>query len=168
MPTVLRDARNRRHRSPGCASELVDRFPSDVDLGLVTISVDPERDTPARLAQLKQSVGVTGDEAAIPWSLLSAESLRTRMAVGQGFSVYYAEPKMTQSQDGNPVRAITFDPRYILVDGWGIIRAEYRTAEPDPDLLERDVNLLVQEARNSNGLVKLGYEAAHLFACYPR
>lgn len=144
---------------------LAARLADDVTVDFVTISVDPAYDTPERLTQLRSDVAASA-EGAIPWTLLTGDPLRTRMAVGKGFGVYFAEPKVDPSDDAD--RAVTFDPRYILVDGWGIIRAEYRTAEPDPEILARDVNLLISEARNSNGLVKLGYEAAHLFACYPR
>jgi len=56
----------------------------------------------------------------------------------------------------------------VLVDGLGIMRAEYRTGAPAPELIARDVNLLVKEAANSDGIARLGYEAAHLFLCYPR
>ena len=56
----------------------------------------------------------------------------------------------------------------MLVDHLGIMRAEYRTGALDPALLARDVNLLLEEAANSQGVVRLGYEAAHLFLCYPR
>ncbi len=48
------------------------------------------------------------------------------------------------------------------------MRAEYRTGALDPALLARDVTLLLEEAANSQGVVRLGYEAAHLFLCYPR
>ena len=58
--------------------------------------------------------------------------------------------------------------RYVLVDHLGIMRADYRTGVLDPALLVRDVNLLVEEAANSDGIARLGYEAAHLFLCYPR
>lgn len=144
---------------------LASRLGDDVALDFVTISVDPAYDTPERLFQLKSEVAPGGDEP-LSWALLTGDPLRIRMAVGKGFGVYFAEPKV--GEGGADTRSVTFDPRYILVDGWGIIRAEYRTAAPDLDTLERDVNLLVSESRNSSGLVKLGYEAAHLFACYPR
>jgi protein SCO1/2 len=142
---------------------LATALPSDVTVDFLTISVDPEFDTPQRLAEL-QAANAGPEADGVPWTFLTSDPLRTRMAVGKGFGVYFAEPKV----EPDATRSVTFDPRYVLVDGWGIIRAEYRAARPDPEILERDVNLLVSEARNSSGLVKLGYEAAHLFACYPR
>jgi protein SCO1/2 len=56
----------------------------------------------------------------------------------------------------------------MLVDGSGIIRAEYRTATPDMAIIERDINLLLEEAENIDGPSRYAYEAAHLFLCYPR
>jgi len=85
--------------------------------------------------------------------------------VGGGFGVYFSPPDL-QAGDDSP--RVKFDPRYVLVDHLGIMRAEYRTGAPDPTLIARDVNLLLEEAANSDGVVRLGYEAAHLFLCYPR
>ena len=63
---------------------------------------------------------------------------------------------------------VAFEPRYVLVDQSGMIRARYFTAVPDPTVLQRDINLLLQEAKNLTGSKKVAYEAAHLFLCYPR
>lgn len=139
-------------------------LPADTPLTFVTISLDPARDTTARLAEMPPEA--RGQSATDPaWLLLTGDPMRTRYTVGGGFGVYYSEPK--EPTDGSPGR-VTFDPRYVLVDGLGIMRAEYRTGTPDPDLIARDVNLLVEEAANSEGIARLGYEAAHLFLCYPR
>ncbi len=138
-------------------------LPADTPLSFITISLDPERDTPERL-------GAAGAERASPadapaWLLLTGDPARTRAIVGGGFGVYYSEPNVPAA-DASP--RVRFDPRYVLVDHLGIMRAEYRTGTPDPALVARDVNLLLEEAANSNGVVRLGYEAAHLFLCYPR
>ena len=138
-------------------------LPADTPLRFVTISLDPERDTPERLRQAESAAATATD--ALPWQLLSGDTLRTRMTVGGGFRVYFSEPKAPTAE--SPGR-ITFDPRYVLVDHLGIMRAEYRIGALDPALLARDVNLLLEEAANSQGVVRLGYEAAHLFLCYPR
>ncbi len=78
--------------------------------------------------------------------------------VGAGFKVYYTP----NGEDGYRV-----DPAFFLVDGWGILRAEYRYRIPRTDLLLRDIGLVTREARAATGMVRLAYEAAHLFACYP-
>lgn len=148
-------------------SEVASRLPDDADVSLVTISVDPEFDSSDELRSTVERMSLPVDQPPIAWTLLSGDPLRTKMAVGSGFSLYYSEAT-SSNDDGNNHRSVTFDPRYYLVDGWGLIRAEYRTAEPDPDIIARDVKLLIQEAENSDGVIRLGYEAAHLFSCYPR
>lgn len=138
-------------------------LPDGTPLSFVTISLDPERDTPERLAAASTAWSLP--DGAPAWLLLTGDPARTRATVGGGFGVYFSDPR--QPTPESPLR-VTFDPRYVLVDHLGIIRAEYRTAAPDPALIARDVNLLLEEAANSEGLVRLGYEAAHLFLCYPR
>lgn len=151
----------------GVRDQLAARLPEGADVSFVTISVDPEFDTSETLQAALYQVDPNADASPIAWDLVSGEPLRTKMAVGSGFSLYYSDP--TVEEIGNStIRDVTFDPRFYLVDGWGIIRAEYRTAEPDPDILARDITLLTQEAENSEGVIRLGYEAAHLFSCYPR
>ncbi len=147
--------------------QVASRLPEGVDLSLVTISVDPEFDSSQQLSATARQMGLPIGEPPIPWNLLSGDMLRTKMAVGAGFGLYFGDATETNI-DGVTTRAVTFDPRYYLVDGWGIIRAEYLTATPDPEIVARDVKLLAQEAENSDGVIRLGYEAAHLFSCYPR
>lgn len=138
-------------------------LPPDTPLHFVTISLDPERDTPERLRQAGEALGLAA--GGREWQLLTGDPARLRATIGGGFRVYFSEPKEPTPE--SPGR-VTFDPRYVLVDHLGIMRGDYRTGTLDPDLLARDVNLLVEEAQNSDGIARLGYEAAHLFLCYPR
>lgn len=142
---------------------VADALPPDTPIDFVTISVDPQRDTLQRLAEARAALGE--DDDSIGWKLLTGDPLRVRYTVGGGFGVYFSDPKEPTAE--SPGR-VTFDPRYVLVDHLGIMRAHYRTGAPDPALIARDVNLLVQEAEHSDGIARLGYEAAHLFLCYPR
>jgi protein SCO1/2 len=144
-------------------ADVADALPAGTPLRFVTISLDPQSDTPERLSEA--AVAWNQPAGALDWQLLTGDPLRTRMTVGGGFRVYFSEPKEATAE--SPGR-VTFDPRYVLVDHLGIMRAEYRTGALDPALLARDVNLLLEEAANSQGVVRLGYEAAHLFLCYPR
>lgn len=131
--------------------------PTELPVTLLTISLHAEHDTPEVLAD-----HLAGQEMAGPvaWHYLTGDPQRIRYVVGGGFKLYFAADPAAPDH-------IRFDPRAVLVDADGIIRAEYRTAVPDPTLLERDLNLLVTEAQNSKGFWKYGYEAAHLFVCYP-
>jgi protein SCO1/2 len=122
---------------------------------LVTISFDPARDTPARLADYAAALGA--DLAT--WHFVSGDEVQLKQIIGGGFGVYY-----TASEDGSFV----FDPTFVLVDGAGIVRARYRGETLNLTTLQRDIKLIAQEAQNSDGAMRLAYEAAHLFLCYPK
>lgn len=134
----------------------------EVDLGgmpveMITISFDPEHDKPEQLAAYAQKVGA--DPAQ--WRFATGDPQRLKQIIGAGFEAYY-EP---DGQDG-----FRFDPAYVLVDGWGIIRGEYHyeVETPDADRIMRHIGVLAEEVRKSKGANKLIYEAAHLFLCYAR
>ena len=139
---------------------LKENIPANVDLALVTISLDPERDTPD---QLKTVMGKYAPSDDVAWHFLVGDALKTKYAVGGGFSLYYNP----QEHDAADNYQITFQPRYVLVDGWGIVRSKYGVSVPTTELLIRDINLISEEIENSEGAAKLAYEAAHLFLCYP-
>ena len=133
----------------------------EVDLGsipvsFVTISIDPDRDTPATLKEYGSNLGANFDQ----WTFVtSSNKSLLKTIVGAGFETYYEDK-------GNGDFAL--DPGYVLVDGWGIIRAEYRytTEVSDADRILRHMGVLADEVKNSTGSAKLAYEAAHLFLCY--
>ncbi len=151
----------------GAACEPVDRvmrgvkerlagLPSDaVPVSLVTISFDPERDTAAALAAYAQAAGADG----VRWRFGASDPSLTKAIIGGGFEVFY-------QPDGKG--GFQFDPAFVLVDGWGIIRAEYRNQLPNPERIWQHLLVLQEEARNSTGASRLAYEAAHLFLCYAR
>ena len=143
----------------GVLRELQHRLPevntSGAPVRLVTISVDPARDTPEALADLAVTSGADPDV----WRFATGDARRLKSAVGAGFQLFYGP---------EPDGTLKVDPLFALVDGWGILRAEYRTAAPAVDRQLRDIGLLAEEARNSTGLARYAYEAAHLFLCYPR
>lgn len=125
------------------------------EVELVTISVDPERDTTEALATHAANVG-----AEEGWRFATTEDQTwLKDIVGGGFHTFYEE-----KDDG----AFILDPAFVLVDGDGIIRNEYRykTISPDADRIVRHLGVLAQEVENSIGAASLAYEAAHLFLCY--
>ena len=127
-----------------------------IDVAFITISIDPDRDTPEILNTYAQSIGA---DTSI-WQFATTENkplLKT--IIGGGFETYYEDK-------GNGEFA--FDPAFILVDGWGIVRAEYRyaTEVSSADRILRHLGVLAEEVQNSKGSTKLAYEAAHLFLCY--
>ncbi|MEM7801939.1 MAG: hypothetical protein AAF633_22280 [Chloroflexota bacterium] len=123
----------------------------DLPIRLVTILLDEEPVGSAQLSNL-------GEEN---WLFVQGEKRQMRYVVGQGFQLFYAYP------DGQSRTEAYVTPKMVLVDGLGMIRNEYRTGLPDKEILIRDINLLTQEVNNQSGVSRLGYEAAHLFVCYP-
>jgi len=123
---------------------------------LVTISFDVAHDTPQALKAYAAALGA--DETNWRFATGSDPDL-LKTVIGGGFEVYY-QPRA----DGG----FTFDPVYILVDGWGIIRGEYRyrTLTPDVERIVRHIGVLAREVQQSHGAARLAYEAAHLFLCY--
>jgi protein SCO1 len=128
--------------------------PGDVPIRLVTVSFDPEHDSPEVLAAAAAERGADPEI----WTFATGEPAMLKNMIGGGFGVYYAA-----EEDG-----FAFDPAVIIVDGLGIVRAEYRVGTPEADDLLADLRLVTKEARVEGGLSRLAYEAAHLFACYPR
>jgi protein SCO1 len=131
----------------------------DLDLGglpvaFVSISFDPARDTPERMAAYAAQVGADGEI----WRFATGEDAHLKQIIGASYNTYYQA-----RADGS----FEFDPVFVLVDGWGIKRAVYRTAMPDPETVARDFVLLAREVENSEGINRFAYEAAHLFLCYP-
>ena len=127
---------------------------TDIPLKFVTILLDEALD-PAWLDARPL------DHLPDDWVFLHGDPLETRYVVGQGFNLFYA-PAGSAGYHTNYVPST-----FVLVDGLGIIRSEYRAGRPDLSLLARDIDLLQVEYQNREGVGRIGYEAAHLFVCYP-
>ncbi|NUM45710.1 MAG: SCO family protein [Anaerolineales bacterium] len=127
-----------------------------VPFTLVTISFDPEYDTPVVLESYAKALGA--DSANWYFATLNNPPL-LKTIVGGGFEAYYEK---------QPDGSFKFSPTYVLVDGWGIVRGQYRyeTISSDIDRITRHVGVLVEEVQKSVGANRLVYEAAHLFLCY--
>jgi protein SCO1/2 len=127
----------------------------------ITITVDPERDDPATLQAWLDGRTTPAQTAAVPWHWLTGDPVRVRATLGSGFNLIH------QKTGAGEDYAIRFWPRLVLVDGVGIVRAVYDSADPGLDILLRDIAILDREVERSSGVGRLAYEAAHLFACYP-
>lgn len=127
-----------------------------IDVSFVTISIDPERDTPEVLNSYAKSIGA--DTTKWKFATTTNKAL-LKTIIGSGFETYYEDK-------GNG--EFSLDPAFVLVDGWGIVRAEYRyqTEVSNADRILRHLGVLADEVQNSKGSAKLAYEAAHLFLCY--
>jgi protein SCO1/2 len=130
----------------------------DIPIELVTISFDPDRDTPEALQQYAAQIDPEINAAGSNWRFVTGPAERLKNVIGGGFGVYY---------QADEAGGFTFDPAIVMVDGNGIMRAIYERDLPDLQTIERDLMLVVTEVKNSEGPGKLVYEAAHLFLCYP-
>ncbi len=124
-----------------------------IPVEMVTILLDADRATPERMRAYAEQV----DADPTIWRFVTGTPERLKQVVGGGFGLYYEE-----SENG----AFAFAPMTALVDGNGLLRAQYKRGLPDVDFVERDLNLMFEEVRNASGAGGLVYEAAHLFACY--
>lgn len=128
----------------------------NIPVSFVSISFDSERDT----APVLQNFARSNNADTSKWIFATTSNkdlLKT--IIGSGFETYYEE---------KDAGSFVFDPVFVLVDGWGIIRAEYRysTEVPLADRILRHLGVLAEEVHNSKGTTKLAYETAHLFLCY--
>jgi protein SCO1/2 len=135
-----------------------ERVTAGVDLGgaqfrQVTVALDTG--DPSQLQTAALESGADGELRR--W--VGADETTLRDVVGEGFRVFYAET----------AAGVEFDPVFVIVDGYGLIRGDYRysTLVSDTDRLTRHISLLGEELRNSDGVASLVYEAAHIFLCYP-
>jgi protein SCO1/2 len=137
-----------------------DRVIAEVDLDgtefrLITIALDPVAD-PEVLAAAAAKSGADG----LSWQWLGGTESEIRTIVGNGFRRFYET-----RADGT----LAFDPGFVLVDGSGVVRGEYRyqTLTGDGDKITKHVAILGKEIRYAEGAAAIAYEAAHLFLCYP-
>ncbi|MEW6402847.1 MAG: SCO family protein [Chloroflexota bacterium] len=125
-------------------------------LTMITISFDPQHDSPNALLNRARILNADANN----WRFLTTtnEAL-LKTIIGTGFQTYYEK-----KEDGT----FSFDPVFVLVDGWGVVRGEYRyqTEVSTADRILRHISVLADEVNNSTGPTKLAYEAAHLFLCY--
>lgn len=127
-----------------------------IPFSMVTISFDPENDTPRVLKDYAESLDANPDI----WQFATLNNPRLlKTIVGGSFEAYYEE-----QTDGS----FDFMPTYVLVDGWGIVRGQYayETLASTTERITRHIGVLAEEMAKSVGANKLLYETAHLFVCY--
>jgi protein SCO1/2 len=150
--------------------EVGQRVSGEVDLGTVdfrriTIALDADP-TAEALAGAASRSGADGDS----WRWLGGDETVVRNVVGSGFRRFYETNETDDAAEAaDSGSTIRFDPGFVLVDGGGVIRGEYRyqTIASDADKLVHHIDILAAEARNAHGATAVAYEAAHLFLCYP-
>ena len=132
---------------------LTANIPPDVPLTLVTVTVNPTQDTAEHLAAHLPPLATPSH---IPWRYLTGTAA-AHPYILDGFRVQ----RLPETAD------LEFHPRLVLADEYGMVRAEYRTMTPNVEIIGRDVGLLYAEYRNTEWLMRWGFETARFLACYP-
>lgn len=109
-------------------------------LRLVSFSVDPTYDTPARLAEYAQRHGANPAR----WSFLTGDYAQLKNTVVHSFKIAMGR----ESMDEADVMGIFHGNHFVLVDGTGEIRGYYESADDAAfERLLRDANRLASEPR---------------------
>ena len=118
-------------------------FADHADLRLVSISVDPERDTPAVLTAYAENFRADPER----WLFATGEPDAVARLAQEGFRLSAAS--YVSGEDGEDY-AFIHSNRFVLVDRQGRIRGYYRSTDPD-DLarLRRDLTVLLQQVAAS-------------------
>jgi protein SCO1/2 len=111
------------------------------NIGLLSISVDPERDTPEKLKQYGEMFGARPGL----WRSLTGEQKEVERTVVQGFHTAMAKMPREGTDPHTEAFDIMHGERLVLVDRMGRIRGYYDADEPDRVL--RDARLLTAGGR---------------------
>ena len=108
----------------GRMAELARAIPAETRARFVSFTVDPEHDTPERLAEYARHYDVPAGR----WRLLTGDAAAMTRLAREGF-------KLAVSTDGTPQEPITHSTRFTLIDAAGQIRGYYDAG--DPGAMER-------------------------------
>jgi protein SCO1 len=111
------------------------------NIGLLSISVDPERDTPQKLKQYGQTFGAR----AGLWRSLTGEQKEVERTVVRGFHIAMAKVPPEGADPHQEAFDIMHGERLVLVDRMGRIRGYYDA--DDRDRLLRDARALTAGGR---------------------
>ena len=111
------------------------------EIALLSISVDPERDTPEKLRDYARTFGARPGM----WRYLTGEQKEVEKTVVQGFHTAMAKIPVPGGDPHAEAFDIMHGERLVLVDRLGRIRGFYDA--DDPDALLRDARLLTGGGR---------------------
>jgi protein SCO1/2 len=122
-------------------SALRKQLPEHAPIRLVSFSVDPEHDTPARLSQFATQHGAVRSD----WWFLTGPLDQVKRVVTQGFK---------QAMDAQPTAAgqpanVLHGTHFVLVDAAGEIRGFYRSDPEGRQALSAAVATLLAEGKTS-------------------
>jgi cytochrome oxidase Cu insertion factor (SCO1/SenC/PrrC family) len=102
-----------------------------VDIGLVSFTVDPSRDTPAVLTRYAQQMGADSER----WLFLTGDRQTLSDLTIKGFKL------ALNDTEGSETEPITHSSRFVLIDRKGHIHAYYSSSDPE------DMKRLIEDAR---------------------
>lgn len=108
---------------------------------LVTVSFDPERDTPQALGELRSSLGPQGR-----WSFLTARNTRQIKRVLKDFGQDALRVPAQHGDHGAEAEKLRHVLKLFLVDSEGAVRNIYSTGLLDPRLLMSDIATLAMSS----------------------
>ena len=103
---------------------------------LVTFTVDPDNDTPERLAAYAQTYHADSTR----WSFLTGKSADIEATVVKGFKMAMGKE---ETEPGSNIFSIFHGEKLVLVDGDGAIRGYYDADDDGQADLLRDVDILI-------------------------
>jgi protein SCO1/2 len=119
-----------------------DEFAKEKNLRLVSITVDPDRDTPKVLTEYANRFGASPDR----WFFLTGEREQLSRLAQEGFRL----SAVPISRDGDASSIIAHSSRFVLVDRKAHIRGYYHGTNIDALVrLRRDLQKLLKKAEVS-------------------
>lgn len=119
-------------------------FPESSDfknkIHFVSVSVDPENDSPEVLAKFMQEKGLDSER----WTLLTGEKKTLYELAEEKMKLHIGEKKMLESQNGEAVYDINHLAELILLDQKGDLRGLFPTQPHGLAALERAAKLLIK------------------------
>jgi len=122
--------------------EIQNEFINETDLRLVSITVDPKRDTPKVLSEYADRFGADPER----WLFLTGEKGAIYRIAQEGFLLAAVEIPA----DKRPVSGATHthSPRLVLIDGKAQIRGYYPATEPEAMVrLRHNLKILLQREK---------------------
>jgi protein SCO1/2 len=134
-------------RCPGqCAGmtaemgKFLTKFGSDPRFQLVSVSLDPEHDTPELLAEFANTHGFKGEN----WWFVTGEPKEVNDYMRKYF--HFAPKRKAEADKDNEMDLFLHDTKVSLVDGGGHIRGWYDLFQPlSVEQLERDIPIVLEE-----------------------
>ena len=105
---------------------------------MLSLSFDPEHDTPARLRAMEQGV----ERAGLDWRFLTT---RSQAELAPILAAYGQALTRERDAEGRETGAIAHVLRVFLIDPHGRIRNIYSAGYLEPELLAADVRTLLLE-----------------------